>query len=117
MRSRRRLARAEKLVRAQHRGKAVHIIIITPDDFISFRSEGQPELTIEEVQADVIAERGYRVRLEETERRGSYHRCRIVPADDLTPEELERMAAWKAANPEVPPVPVDTDQVGVSESK
>ena len=117
MRSKQRLARAEKLVRAQRPGKAVHIIIKTPCDIIFFRSEGQPELTIEEVQADVIAERGYRVRLEETERRGSYHRCRIVPADDLTPEELERMAAWKAANPEVPPVPVDPDQVGVSESK
>ena len=107
MRSKQRLARAEKLVRAQRPGKAVHIIIKTPCDIIFCRSEGQPELTIEEVQADVIAERGYRVRLEETAFSGGYHDCRIVPADDLTPEEMERMAAWEAAHPGVLPEPPD----------
>ena len=107
MRSKQRLARAEKLVRAQRPGKAVHIIIKTPCDIIFFRSEGQPELTIEELQADVIAERGYRVRLEETGFSQGYHDCRIVPADDLKPEEMERMAAWEAAHPGVPPEPPD----------
>ena len=70
---------------------------------------------IREVQADVIARRGARSGWRRRAR-GSYHRCRIVPPV-TNAGGAGRMAARKAANPEVPPVPVDPDQVGVSESK
>ena len=106
MRTEQRLSRIEKRVRLRAPGQ-IRFIIAGCGDRMSFCSLGQPEITLEEMQAGVIAERGYRVRLEEIERGGSFHKCRIVPADDLTPEELQRMAAWKAAHPEVPPEPVD----------
>jgi hypothetical protein len=107
MRTEQRLSRIEKRVRLRAPGRALYIIVAGCGDQMSFCSYGQPEETLEDVQADVIAERGYRVRLEETAFSGGYHDCRIVPADDLTPEEMERMAAWEAAHPGVLPEPPD----------
>ena len=107
MRTEQRLSRIEKRVRLRAPGRALYIIVAGCGDRMSFCSLGQPEITLEEMQVGVIAERGYRVRLEETAFSGGYHDCRIVPADDLTPEEMERMATWEAAHPEVPPEPPD----------
>ncbi len=106
MRTEQRLSRIEKRVRLRAPGQ-IRFVIACCGDRMSFCSLGQPEITLEEMQAGVIAERGYRVRLEETAFSGGYHDCRIVPADDLTPEEMERMAAWEAAHPGVPPEPPD----------
>ncbi len=108
MRTEQRLARAEQIIRRNTPGKPITIIIESVGaERLQFRTYGYPETTLEEVQADVIAERGYRVRLEETAFSGGFHECRIVPADDLTPEEMERKVAWEAAHPEVPPEPVE----------
>ena len=107
MRTEQRLSRIEKRVRLRAPGRALFIIVAGCGDRMSFCSYGKPEKTLEDVQADVIAERGYRVRLEETGFSQGYHDCRIVPADDLTPEEMERMAAWEAAHPGVLPEPPD----------
>ena len=106
MRTEQRLSRIEKRVRLRAPGQ-IRFIIAGCGDRMSFCSLGQPEITLEEMQAGVIAERGYRVRLEETGFSGGYHDCWIVPADDLKPEEMERMAAWEAAHPGVPPEPPD----------
>ena len=106
MRTEQRLSRIEKRVRLRAPGQ-IRFVIACCGDRMSFCSLGQPEITLEEMQAGVIAERGYRVRLEETGFSQGYHDCRIVPADDLKPEEMERMAAWEAAHPGVPPEPPD----------
>ena len=108
MRTEQRVARAEQIIRRNTPGKPITIIIESVGaERLRFRTYGYPETTLERMQARVIAERGYRVRLEETAFSGGYHDCRIVPADDLTPEEMERMATWEAAHPEVPPEPPD----------
>ena len=104
MNSKQRLTRAEKQLKRQMPDRRLAIIVEFPGGTeLDFWTVGRPPFTPEEIAQRESESRGYRLRLEAESSRPGAFTCKVIPADDLTPGELLRLAEYQRAYPAGPP--------------
>ena len=104
MNSKQRLTRAEKQLKRQMPDGRLAIIVEFPGGTeLDFWTVGRPPFTPEEIAQRESESRGYRLRLEAESSRPGACKCKVTPADDLTPGELLRLEEYQRAYPAGPP--------------